>query len=69
MVEHFKQWADKSEESCLWKHAVEYHNGGTFEVDVRILTQSYGKPTTRMISKAVRIQELSDENSLNSKVE
>ena len=69
MKEHFGQWEEGAEDSYLRKHAVQYHNGGTFEVDVRLLTQSYGKPTTRMISKAVHIQELPDDNSLNSKAE
>lgn len=69
MKEHFGQWEEGAEDSYLRKHGVQYHNGGTFEVDVRLLTQSYGKPTTRMISEAVHIQELPDDNSLNSKAE
>ena len=49
--------------------AVQYHNGGTFNIDVKIMAQCYGKPTTRMITEAVMIEELPDEHSLNSKAE
>jgi hypothetical protein len=69
MKEHFKEWQDKSADSYLHKHALQYHNGETFGVDVRIMTQCYGKPTTRMITEAVKIEELPEENSLNSKAE
>ena len=63
------EWADKSEDSYLYKHAVQYHNGETFGVDVKILAQCFGKPTTRMITEAVKIEELPEENLLNSKSE
>ena len=69
MKEHFKQWEDGAEDSYLRKHAVEYHNGGRFEVDVKIVSRCYGKPTSRMISEAVHIQEMPEEHSLNSKAE
>ena len=69
MKEHFKEWEDEAEDSYLMKHAVQYHQGETFGVDVKIITQCYGKPTTRMITEAVKIEELPDENSLNSKSE
>ena len=69
MKEHFRGWEQGVDDSYLRKHSVEYHNGHAFEVDVRILTQSYGKPSTRMISEAVLIQDLPEENSLNSKAE
>ena len=48
---------------------MEYHNGGTYNINIKILAQCYGKPTTRMITEAVMIDELPDENSLNSKSE
>ena len=67
--EHIAKWEAKAEDSYLHKHAVQYHNGGTFNIDVKILAQCYGKPTTRMITEAVMIEELPDDNSLNSKSE
>ena len=69
MKEHFKEWDRKSDDSYLHKHSQQYHNGETFSVDVKVKTQCYGKPTTRMITEAVRIEELPEENSLNSKSE
>ena len=39
------------------------------EVDVKIVSRCYGKPTSRMISEAVHIQEMPEEHSLNSKAE
>ena len=69
MKEHFSKWLSAAEDSTLHKHSVEYHNGNTFKVDVKILAQCYGKPTTRLITEAVRIEELPEENSLNEKTE
>ena len=37
MKEHFKQWEDRAEDSYLRKHAVQYHNGGIFDIDVKII--------------------------------
>ena len=67
--EHIEKWEAKADDSYLHKHAVQYHNGETFNINVKILAQCYGKPTTRMITEAVMIEELPDEHSLNSKSE
>ena len=67
--EHYKQWLKKCEDSYLYKHSLEYHNGETFRINVKIGAQCFGKPTSRMITEAVMIEELPDENSLNSKSE
>ena len=67
--EHIEKWEAQAEDSYLQKHALQYHNGGTFNIDVKILAQCYGKPTARMITEAVMIEELPDENSLNAKSE
>ena len=48
---------------------MQYHNGETFGIDVKIKTLCYGRPTTRLITEAMRIEELPEENSLNSKSE
>ena len=69
MKEHFHKWETKAEDSYLHKHAIEYHNGGTFHIDVRLIEQCYGKPTTRRRTEAIYIEELPEENSLNSKAE
>ena len=64
--EHIEKWEAKAEDSYLHKHAVQYHNGGTSNINVKILAQCYGKPTTRMITAAVTVEELPDDNSLKS---
>ena len=69
MKEHFKEWEEKDVDSYLQKHSVQCHNGETFSVDVKIMAQCFGKPSTRMITEAVRIEELPNENSMNSKAE
>ena len=69
MKEHFSKWESKDDDSILHKHAMEHHSGEVFEVDVKLLTRAFGKPSTRMIAEAVEIEELPDENSLNSKLE
>ena len=53
----------------MYKHSLEYHNGETFRINVKIGAQCFGKPTWRMITEAVMIEELPDENSPNSKSE
>ena len=55
MKEHFSEWERKSADSYLEKHSVQYQSGETFGVDVKILAQCYGKPTSMMITEAVKI--------------
>ena len=69
MKEHFAKWESGAEDSNLYKHSLESHNGARFNYTVRILARCYGKPTTRMITEAIRIEELPDENSMNEKSE
>ena len=69
MKEHIEKWEAKADDSYLQKHAIQYHSGRTFDIDVRLMAQCYGKPTARMITEAVHIEELPEENSLNSKAE
>ncbi len=69
MKEHFTKWQNEAEDSPLHKHSLECHNGGLFDIDVKILAKCYGKPTTRLITEAIHIEELPEENSLNEKTE
>ena len=39
------------------------------EVGVKVLASRYGKPATQLITKAVTINEVPDENSLNGRTE
>ena len=67
--EHFKKWEDKAEDSVLYKHSVECHGGEKFQVGMKILASCYGKPTTRLITEAIQIEEMPDKNSMNEKTE
>jgi hypothetical protein len=67
--QHFEDWKRKLEGSPLYKHAQLYHNGGEFPVEIRIIKRCFGDPTKRQISEAVLIDELTDEQTMNSKNE
>ena len=69
MKEHMRCWNEKSEESCLHAHAEKCHGGGQFLINIRLLKECYGKPTARIVSEAVLIEDLPTELSLNSKAE
>ena len=67
--EHFKDFSDKKEGTVLFEHSKKYHGNQEFEVEISILSRCFGEPTTRMITEAVLINELSDDETLNSKTE
>ena len=69
MKEHFSDWENGNEKSVLQKHSLECHEGGMFEVGIKLLASCYGKPTTRLITEAIHIEELPEENTLNEKSE
>lgn len=69
MKEHFREWEAKSGDSHLHKHSTKCHGGDAFDVDIRIRSQCYGRPSTRLITEAVQIEELPNENTMNSKSE
>ena len=69
MKEHVKNWEEGTDDSCLHTHAEKFHHGGQFQIDVRLLKECYGRPTSRMVSEAVLIQDLPAEQSMNSKAE
>ena len=67
--EEVRDWLKQEEDSPLWKHSQMYHNGGDFEFDIRVIGRCFGKPSRRRITEAVRIDELDDEKTMNSKGE
>ena len=69
MKEHFKKWDDKVEDSALYKHSVQCHGGEKFGVGVKVIASCYGKPTTRLITEAVEIDQVPEVNSMNEKTE
>ena len=67
--EHVKDWERGVEKCPLLKHSHLYHGGEKFDFGVRVLKNCYGKPSRRMITEAVLINELSDTETMNSKRE
>ena len=54
---------------CLYRHQELFHPDGEFDFEVKVLSKCFGKPTRRMITEAVKIGELKDDESMNSKKE
>ena len=69
MKEHFAKWEGRAEDSVLYRHSVECHEGQRFEVGIRIIASCYGKPTTRLITEAIHIEDIPTENTMNEKTE
>ena len=67
--EHIDNWKKKKDDSPLWKHSVDYHYSEEFPIEMKILSRCFGKPTRRMITEAVMINEMDDEESMNNKNE
>ena len=67
--EHFMKWEKKTDDSVLHKHSTKCHGGERFEVGIKLLATCYGKPTTRLISEAIHIEQIPEENSMNEKSE
>ena len=69
MNEHFAAWKDKREKAVLWEHSKTHHRNGDFDIKVAIKARCFGEPTTRLITEAVLINELEDQDTLNNKNE
>ena len=67
--EEVRDWWNQEESSPLWRHAQLFHNGEEFDVGVEVLSECFGKPSRRMITEAVAIEELKDDETMNSKRE
>ena len=62
-------WNSKDTKCPLYRHSQLYHNGREFKVGVKILKNCFGDPTTRRITEAVLIDELTAEETMNAKNE
>ena len=67
--EEIRDWRNQKDFSPLWKHSLLYHNGEDFEVDIRVKSKDFGKPSRRLITEAVLIENLVDEQTMNSRRE
>lgn len=67
--EQVESW-ERGEEDCpLQRHSVLYHDGEDFQTKVKVLAECYGKPSKRLITEAVMIEEIADNSTMNSKSE
>ena len=53
----------------MHNHALKYHSDNSYEVDIRVISRNFGDPMKRLITESVLIDELKDEDILNSKSE
>ena len=67
--QHFDDWKRGLDTCPLHRHSQLYHQGKRFPVGVKILKNCFGDPTTRRISEAVLIDELSADETMNGKNE
>ena len=67
--EHSSIIERENEYILLNNKSMEYHNMNTFPVKMRILDRSFSRPTRRMITEVVRIEEMEETESLNNKKE
>ena len=67
--EHFLDLLNEKEGSVLFEHFKQYHNGEQCEIEVSIIKRCFGEPTTRLITEAVLINELTDNDTMNAKSE
>ena len=67
--EEVRDWWNHEESSPLWRHSELYHNGGEFDVRVEVVKDCFGKPSRRMITEAVMIERLKNDETMNHKRE
>ena len=67
--EEVRDWQKKDEKSPLWRHSELYHQGQEFDMVVDVTDRSFGKLSKRMITEAVLIDQLKEEETMNSKQE
>lgn len=67
--QHYYDWNRRKEDSALWKHASQYHSGEEFPTEIKVLQRCFGHPTRRMITEAVMIGELDNDEAMNNKDE
>ena len=67
--EHLEAWERREDDCPLQRHANLYHGGGHFVAELKVLAKCYGKPSRRLITESVYIDELTDDMTMNGKGE
>ena len=68
-TEHVEAWEEGNDECPLQRHSNLYHGGEKFDFRLEILAKCYGRPSKRMITEAVLIGELHDNETMNNRSE
>ena len=69
MKGHFQDWNGKDDTSALLKHANDNHNGSDFPIEIDVVARCFGKPTCRLITESVLIDDMDPAESMNRKEE
>ena len=72
MREHKASMRGRSMEDLnnpLRKHSEVFHEGKECRIGVRVIDREFGRPSRRLISESVRIEELGESESMNNKSE
>ena len=67
--EHMDAWDNGFDECPLQRHSNLFHNGERFDVEVKVVAKCYGRPTRRMVTEAVLIGEIPDDQTMNNRSE
>ena len=67
--EHFEGLEGEDPSTPLFRHKELYHPDEEFSVEVKVLAKCFGKPSRRMITEAVLIDELGADETMNNKSE
>ena len=71
IIEHFLDWeghkaGKRAKKSFLREHSCTRLNSDDFNANVTVLSQNCGDPTKRLITESIMIDELIDEELMNS---
>ena len=69
MNQQFGNWERGEENNPLMRHSELYHDGERFDVEVKVEAKCGGKPSKRLITEAVMIDELGGDETMNGKNE
>ena len=64
-----EEYHHKRENSALWKHCVNVHEGQTRHFQMTVVDRCRNDPTKRQILEAVRMQKIPQNLQMNSKSE
>ena len=71
---HFLDWEEhkagkRAKKSILWEHSCTHHNSDNYNDNVSVLSQNFGDTTKRLITGSIIMDELIDEELMDSKKE